>query len=92
MRTVPIFKDDNSQIVYLPADMVYEGVRKLKITQAKEVITLRPVRSSWISYPELPKADAEFLHQRPVIVDAKDRSDLPHSSSSKSSKYPDGNC
>lgn len=44
--------------------MAYEGVGELEITRNGDTITLRPVRPSWLSLSELPKADADFLQER----------------------------
>lgn len=77
MRTVPIYKNGKDQVVCLPADMAYEGMEELEISRDGDVITLRPVRPSWASLFELPKADAEFLQERPVIVGDEGRDDPP---------------
>lgn len=76
MRTVSIFKNGKNQAIRLPADMAYEDVRELEISRKGDVITLRPVRPSWSSLLELPKADADFLQDRPVIVDDEGRVNL----------------
>jgi len=76
MRTVSIFKNGKNQAVRLPADMAYEGVAELEISREGDVITLRPLRPSWESFSELPKADDDFLEQRPVIVADEGRFEL----------------
>ena len=68
MRTVPIDTLDEGQVVRLPADMAYEGVEELAISREGDVVTLRPVRPSWTSFLELPKADDEYLQERPVVI------------------------
>jgi antitoxin VapB len=68
MRTVSIFKNGKNQAVRLPADMAYTGVGELEISRDGDVITLRPVRASWASFADLPRADADFLHERPVVA------------------------
>ncbi|HIH7257033.1 TPA: type II toxin-antitoxin system VapB family antitoxin [Pseudomonas aeruginosa] len=68
MRTVSIIKNGNNQAVRLPTDMAYEGVRELEISREGDVITLRPVRPSWASFSDLPKADADFLQERTAVV------------------------
>lgn len=73
MRTVSIFKNGKNQAVRLPADMAYEGIRELEITREGDVITLRPVRPSWASLHDLPKADDDFLQERPTVVDDEGR-------------------
>ncbi|MBN8411631.1 MULTISPECIES: type II toxin-antitoxin system VapB family antitoxin [Halomonas] len=73
MRTVSIFKNGKSQTVQLPADMAYEGIRELEITRDGDVITLRPARPSWESFKDLPKADDDFLQERPSVVNNENR-------------------
>lgn len=68
MRTVSIFKNGKNQAVRLPNDMAYEGIGELEISREGDVITLRPVRPSWSSLADLPKADADFLQERPEVV------------------------
>lgn len=68
MRTVSIFKNGKNQAVRLPADMAYEGVGELEISKQGDVITLKPVRPTWQSFFELPKADGDFLGNRPDVV------------------------
>ncbi|MCS2607815.1 type II toxin-antitoxin system VapB family antitoxin [Halomonas dongshanensis] len=73
MRTVSIFKNGKNQAVRLPADMAYEGIGELEISREGDVITLRPVRPSWGTLLELPKADDDFLQQRVSIVSDEGR-------------------
>jgi len=68
MRTVSIFKDGKTQAVQLPADMSYDGIDELEITRIGDVITLRPLRPTWLSLAELPKSDTDFLPERKSIV------------------------
>lgn len=76
MRTVPIFKNGENQAIRLPADMSYEGVGELEITRNGDTITLRPVRPSWTSLAQLPKADADFLQERQSVIDDEGRFEL----------------
>jgi len=68
MRTVSIFKNGKNQAIRLPADMAYEGISELEISREGNVITLKPVRKSWLSLLELPAADDDFLRERPPVV------------------------
>lgn len=68
MRTVSIFKNGTNQAIRLPADMAYEGIGELEISRNGDIITLRPVRPSWLSLAQLPKSDADFLTERPDII------------------------
>jgi len=65
MRTVSVFKNGKHQAIRLPADMAYKGVSELEISREGNVITLKPVRKSWLSLLELPAADDDFLQERP---------------------------
>lgn len=76
MRTVSIFKNGKNQAIRFPTDMAYEGVGELEISRSGDTITLRPVRPSWLSLSELPKADDDFLQDRPTIIDDEGRFDL----------------
>jgi antitoxin VapB len=73
MRTVSIFKNGNNQAIRLPTDMSYEGVGELEITRNGDTITLRPVRPSWSSLAQLPKADPDFLQERPNVISNEER-------------------
>ncbi|ERS91626.1 hypothetical protein Q671_15835 [Halomonas sp. PBN3] len=68
MRTVPIHTLEGDQVVCLPADMAYEGVEELAISRKGDVVTLRPVRPSWTSFLEMPKAEDTYLQERLAVV------------------------
>lgn len=68
MRTVSVFINGANQAVRLPKDMQFEGVQELEISKQGDVITLRPVRPSWLSFAALEKADADFLQDRPDVL------------------------
>jgi antitoxin VapB len=53
--------------------MSYEGVGELEITRNGDTITLRPVRPSWSSLAQLPKADPDFLQERPNVISNEER-------------------
>lgn len=76
MRTVSIFKNGKNQAIRLPSDMAYVGIGELEISREGDVITLRPARPSWTSFAELPKADDNFLIDRPDVVSDEGRFNL----------------
>nr|WP_070268349.1 type II toxin-antitoxin system VapB family antitoxin [Duganella sp. HH101] len=76
MRTVSIIKNGKNQAIRFPADMSYDGVEELEITRSGDTTTLRPVRPSWLSLPELPKADADFLQEHQRIISDEGRFNL----------------
>ncbi|SDM98679.1 type II toxin-antitoxin system VapB family antitoxin [Vreelandella arcis] len=69
MTTVSIFIYGKQQAICLPSEMAYEGIQALEISRVGYTITLRPARPAWSSFPELAKADADFLRDRPSVVD-----------------------
>nr|WP_299243457.1 type II toxin-antitoxin system VapB family antitoxin [uncultured Halomonas sp.] len=73
MRTVSIFKNGKNQAVRLPKDMEFDGVTELEIIRDGDTITLRPIRPSWYSLSTLPKADADFLQERPPVITDEER-------------------
>lgn len=76
MRTVSIFKNGKNQAVRLPTDMAYEGVGELEISREGDTITLRPVRPTWQSFEQLPKADPDFLQDRADVISDEGRFDF----------------
>lgn len=73
MRTVSIFRNGKNQAVRLPKDMEFEGITELEIVKAGDAIILRPLKPSWLSLTELPKAEADFLEDRPSVTVDEDR-------------------
>lgn len=73
MRTVSIFKNGSNQAIRLPADMAYEGIGELEITRVGDTITLRPARPDWLSLAAQPKADEDFLQERPAVISDEGR-------------------
>lgn len=76
MRIVSIFKNGKNQAIRFSTDMAYKGVGELEITRNGDTITLRAVRPSWESVAELPKADADFLQERPTVISDEGRFNL----------------
>lgn len=70
MRTVSIFKNNANQAVRIPKDMQYEGVIELEIRREGDTIILRPARPNWTSFAQEPLADADFLSERPAVIES----------------------
>lgn len=73
MRIVSIFRNGKNQAVRLPKDMEFEGVTELEIMREGDAVILRPARPDWLSFADLPVTDADFLEQRPAVVDDEGR-------------------
>lgn len=68
-RKVSIFRNNRNQAIRLPRDFEFSGVTELTIERQGDAIVLRPVRPNWLSLADEPPADADFLEQRPDIVE-----------------------
>lgn len=68
-RTVSIFRNNRNQAIRLPKDLEFRGVTELTIERQGDTIVLRPVRPDWLSFMEEPRADADFLRERPDLID-----------------------
>jgi len=68
-RTVSIFRNNRNQAIRLPKDFEFQGVTELTIERQGDTILLRPVRPDWLSLMEEPSADADFLGERPDLIE-----------------------
>jgi antitoxin VapB len=69
MRTVSIFRNNRNQAIRLPKEFEYQGVTELTIEKQGDTIVLRPVRPSWSSFLDEPRADGTFLSERPDLIE-----------------------
>ena len=68
MRTVSIFRNNRNQAVRLPKDFEFPGVTELAIEKQGETTGPRP-RPSWTSFMDEPRADTDFLRDRPDLIE-----------------------
>lgn len=68
-RTVSIFRNNRNQAIRLPKEFEFQGVTELTIEKQGDTILLRPVRPDWLSLAQEPLADADFLRERPALVE-----------------------
>ena len=69
MRTVSIFRNNRNQAIRLPKEFEFPGVTELAIEKAGDTILLRPVRPDWLSFAGEARADADFLKERPILIE-----------------------
>ena len=69
MRTASLFKNGKNQAVRLPKEFEFDGVTEVEISKEGESIVLTPKRKSWMSLLETEIADADFLVDRPEILE-----------------------
>lgn len=68
-RTVSIFRNNRNQAIRLPKDFEFQGVSELTIERQGDTILLRPVRPDWLSFADEPRADSDFLRERPDLFE-----------------------
>ena len=68
MRTVSIFRNNRNQAIRLPREFEFQGVTELTIEKRGDSILLRPGRPDWLSFKDDPRADADFLRERPDLI------------------------
>ncbi|WP_334050006.1 type II toxin-antitoxin system VapB family antitoxin [Alteromonas gracilis] len=69
MKTASLFKNGRNQAVRLPKDFEFEGVSEAEITREGDAIILRRARKTWTSFAEADVADADFLVERPDVIE-----------------------
>ena len=63
MITAKSFKYGQHQAIRIPKDFEFKGVNEVSVRKEGDriIIIIEPVRKSWLSYADLPKADADFM-------------------------------
>ena len=69
MRTAAIFINGKNQAVRLPKEFEFEGVTEVEICKEGESIVLTPKRKSWLSFAKVERTDADFLAERPDVLE-----------------------
>jgi len=69
IRKVSIFRNNRNQAIRLPKDFEFSGVSELTIERQGDTILLRPVRPDWLSLMIEAPADADFLGERPELIE-----------------------
>ena len=69
MRKVSVFRNNRNQAIRLPKEFEFPGVTELAIEKRGDALLLRPVRPSWTSFADEPRADADFLRERPDLIE-----------------------
>ena len=87
MRTVSVFRNNRNQAIRLPKEFEFQGVTELTIEKQGDTILLRPVRPSWSSFVDEPRADETFLSERPNLIEEGRFSFEDGASNSKSMIY-----
>ena len=68
MITAKLFKNGQNQAIRIPKDFEFKGISEVSIRKEGDRIIIEPVRKSWLSYADLPKADVDFMSERPECM------------------------
>jgi len=69
MRTVSVFRNNRNQAIRLPKEYEFPGITAFTIEKQADALVLRPVRPSWTSFQDEPRADGDFLRERPELIE-----------------------
>jgi antitoxin VapB len=69
MRTVSIFTNCRNQAIRIPREFEFKGVSELEIRKEGDSLILSPVRPTWRSLIDGPKAPEDFLKERTPVID-----------------------
>jgi antitoxin VapB len=63
-----LFINGRSQAVRIPKELAFDGVDAVLIQKQGSSLILTPVRSTWMSFAELPPAAEDFMQLRPRLL------------------------
>lgn len=69
MKTAKLFMNGRNQAVRLPKQFEFEGIDEVLVRKEGASIILTPVRKNWVSFAGLPEGDADFMSDRPELMD-----------------------
>jgi antitoxin VapB len=69
MRIAALFTNNRNQAIRIPREFEFKGISEVEIHKEGDALIIRPARLSWHSLLDEPKADADFLNERPAIID-----------------------
>ena len=68
--TAKLFTNGRSQAVRIPKAYQFEGVDEVILRREGDALIVIPARKSWTSFAdEVPKADDDFMAERPDLMD-----------------------
>lgn len=66
--TAKLFINGKNQAVRIPKAFEFSGIDEVSIRKEGDTLIITPVRKSWASFTALPKADDDFMQERPEIL------------------------
>ena len=66
--TAKLFINGKSQAVRIPKAFEFAGIDEVNICKEGDRLVITPVRKNWGSFMALPKADDDFMQERPELM------------------------
>ena len=67
--TAKLFTNGKSQAVRIPKIFEFTGIDEVNIRKEGDTLIITPARKNWASFAALPKADDDFMQDRPKLLD-----------------------
>ena len=67
--TAKLFINGKNQAVRIPKVFEFIGTNEVNIRKEGDTLIISPVRKNWMSFPASPKADDDFMTERPELLD-----------------------
>ncbi|GMR21533.1 MAG: type II toxin-antitoxin system VapB family antitoxin [Gammaproteobacteria bacterium] len=63
-----LFINGRSQAVRIPKALEFTGIDEVSIRKEGDALVITPARKNWVSFTALPKADDDFMQDRPELL------------------------
>jgi antitoxin VapB len=67
--TTKLFKNGQSQAVRIPKPFQFIGIDEVMIRRQGNAVIITPKRKTWASFSEMGESDADFMVQRPDMIE-----------------------
>jgi antitoxin VapB len=67
--TTKLFKNGQSQAVRIPKPFQFVGIDEVMIRRQGNAVIITPKRKTWVSFVEAGVADADFMIERPELIE-----------------------
>ncbi len=71
MQTAKLFINGRSQAVRIPKSLAFKGVNEVAVRKEGDKLILEPLRKTWTSLPEAGAASADFMADRPDMIETE---------------------
>lgn len=66
--TAKLFLNGKNQAVRIPKVFEFSGIDEVSIRKEGDALIITPARKNWVSFTTLPKADDDFMQERPELL------------------------